>query len=224
MIIFVVMANSAMTQTSAFTATEKKCSSKAWEFGVGGSVLQFNRTSFSNFTQLETGYVFNLKLDNVVFGGNLYAAKELTDHFSVDLQGTIGAITTKSNNKNTTEMLYMIGPGLQWRVGEYFDSKNIDPYLRAGINYMYKEFEIVYAGTEGLDDEQMKWVLSILKNKTGVDRKHLTPISLGAGLNLWLSDSWGIGMQGDYLIMPYGNVANSLQGTIRIMYRIGDKK
>ena len=222
MVLFVAMANSAIAQTSDVKPADKN-SSKAWEFGLGGSVFQFSRTSFSNFSQLETGYVFDLKLEQALFGGNLYVARELNDHFYLDLQGTIGTTGNKSDDYNRNKWLYMAGLGLQWRLGEYFGSKHIDPYLRAGINYMHKEFNILYAGTEGLDDQQMKWILNNIYNKEGDDRTDLMPVSLGAGLNMWLNDRWGIGIQGDYLLMPYNNVANSLQGTLRIMYRLGGK-
>jgi opacity protein-like surface antigen len=222
MMLLVAMAGHAMAQAPDSRPAEEK-PAKAWELGAGGSVFQFSRTSFSNFSPLEAGYVFDLKLDHAVYGGNLYVARELNDHFYLDLQGTAGAAASKLNGKNKTGWFYMIGPGLQWRLGEYFGSKYIDPYLRVGINYMHKDFEIIYAGTEGLDDEQMKWVLNNLKNKDGLDRKNLMPISLGMGLNMWLNDRWGIGMQGDYLVMPYKNVANSLQGTLRVMYRLGGK-
>lgn len=222
MMLFVAMAHNAIAQTYNVSQEEKE-PAKAWELGAGGNIFQFNRISFSNFSQLETGYIFDLKLDHVVYGGNLYVARELNDYLYIDFQGTIGVTGNKLNDKNKTEWLYMLGPGLQWRFGEYFDSKYIDPYLRAGINYMHKEFEILYAGTEGLKDEQMKWALNNINNKAGADRKDLTPISLGVGLNMWLNDNWGIGMQGDYLLMPYKNVANSIQGTLRIMYRIEGK-
>lgn len=195
--------------------------SKAWEVGIGGTVLQFNRTSFSNFTQLEKGYQFDLEMKQVVFGGNLYLARELNNHFYWDIQGSIGATKGTLENKNKTQWLYMIGPGIQWRLGEYFQSKYVDPYLRAGVNYMHKDFDIIYAGTEGLNPDEMKWFLNNMKNN--VDKKDLIPISLGVGLNMWLNDKWGIGMQGDYLVMPYKDVANSLQGTARVMLRIGGK-
>lgn len=115
----------------------------------------------------------------------------------------------------------MVGPGIQWRLGEYFGSKYIDPYIRGGISYMRKDFNILYQGTEGLSPNQMEWILQNVHNKDGIDRKDLMPISLGAGLNMWMNDNVGIGLQADYLIMPYKNVANSLQGTVRILWRIG---
>lgn len=215
-------ASSAFAQDSDTQPTETKTSSKAWEVGIGGSAFQFSRASFSNFNKLsDGGYRFDLRLSHAVYGGNIYVARELTPHFYIDLQGTAGFTTQSLGNDDKNKWMFMIGPGLQWRLGEYFDSKYIDPYLRAGISYMYKDFSIFYEGEEGLAPDEMSWILENIKNKEGVDRKHMMPISLGGGLNMWMNDNIGIGMQADYLIMPYKNVANSLQGTVRLMWRIG---
>lgn len=206
------------------TKNTKKEDSKAWEFGLGASALQFSRAQFSNFSDLkDKGYVFDLKLKHVVYGGNLYIARELNRYFYLDVQGTIGSTKDLIEGKEKAKMVYMIGPGLQWRLSEYFGSKHIDPFLRTGINYMHKEFNMNYMGIEGLDNEQMSWILSNDLNKDGKDKKHLTPISVGGGVNMWLNDRWGIGIQADYLIMPYNKIANSLQGTARIIFRLGGK-
>lgn len=194
---------------------------KAWELGLGGSVFQFSRTSFSNFTKFDQGYQFDMRLSHAVWGGNIYVARELNSHFYVDLQGTVGLTKESISNSDKNKWLYMVGPGLQWRLGEYFNSKYIDPYFRTGINYMYKGFDINYTGKEGLNPDDMEWIMNNLKNKEGGDRKHLLPVSLGGGINAWLNDNIGIGVQADYLIMPYRNVANSLQGTVRLIWRIG---
>lgn len=202
----------------------QKKESKAWELGVGGSIFQFSRAQFNNFTNLqEEGYNFDLKLKHAVYGGNVYVARELSSHFYLDLQATLGATSDRSSGKSKTKMLYMVGPGLQWRLGEYFGSKYIDPYLRVGISYMNKGFSMKYMGAEGVDDEQMEWILTNDLNKDGRDKRHLVPISTGIGLNLWLNDRLGIGLQGDYLVMPYSKIANSLQGTVRVIWRIGGK-
>lgn len=203
---------------------QERKNSKAWELGIGSSVFQFSRAQFSNFTDLkDDGYVFDLKLKHTVYGGNLYIARELNSHFYLDLQGTIGATKDRVGGKDKTKMLYMVGPGLQWRLGEYFGSKYIDPYLRAGVNYMYKGFNMNYKGLEGLSNEEMDWILTNDMNKDGRDKKHLIPIAVGGGVNMWLNDRFGIGLQADYLIMPYKEIANSLQGTARIMWRLGGK-
>ena len=194
---------------------------KAWEIGLGGTVFQFSRIGFSNFSQLENGYAFDLDLNHAVWGGGIYAARELNKHFYLDIQGNLG-LTNKSI-EGKRKLMAMAGLGLQWRLGEYFKSKYVDPYLRAGINYMYKDFQILYNGSEGLTPDEMQWVLNNFGNKEGRDRKHLMPVSLGGGINFWLNDRWGIGLQADYLVMPYKNVANSVQGSARIIWRIGGK-
>lgn len=200
-------------------------SKKAWEFGLGGSVYQFSRTSLSNFSTLtDNGHKFDLKLDHVLWGGNVYVARELNPYLYLDLQGTVGFTKDNLVGENKNRWYAMVGPGIQWRFGQYFNSKYIEPYLRAGINYMYKDFDMNYQGSvENVNSEEMKWLLENIRNKEGRDKTHMMPISVGAGLQTWLNDRWGIGMQGDYLIMPYKNVANSIQGTVRVMYRLGGK-
>lgn len=194
---------------------------KAWEFGIGGTVFQFSRVSFSEFAALDDGYQFNLGLSHAVWGGGIYAARELNTHFYLDLQGNIGFTNKSIDSKN--RILAMAGVGLQWRLGEYFKSRYVDPYLRAGINYMYKDFQILYAGNEGLAPDEMQWIMSNYGNKDGRDKKHLVPISLGGGINFWLNDRIGIGLEADYLLMPHKHVANSLQGSARIIWRFGGK-
>lgn len=194
---------------------------KAWEIGIGGSVFQFSRVGFSNFRQLDNGYAFDLDLNYAVWGGGIYAARELNQHFYLDLQGDLGVTNKSVDGKN--RWLAMAGVGLQWRLGEYFKSRYVDPYLRAGIHYMYKDFQTIYEGNEGISPDEMSWILSNYGNKEGRDQKHLAPISLGGGINFWLNDRIGIGLQADYLLMPHKGVANSLQGTARLIWRIGGK-
>ncbi len=219
--------NLAQGQTTAETqSTENvdKKDKKAWEVGVGGTVFQFNRVQFSNFTQqANSSYTFDLGIKSSLFGGNLYVARELNKYLYLDLQGSTGMTSEKLSNSSKDKWVFMLQPGLQWRFGEYFGSKHIDPYLRAGIGYMYKGFNINYIGTEGLAPDEMKWILENSQNKDGADRTHLMPISAGAGLNTWLNDRVGVGLQADYVVMPYAKVANSLQGTVRVMWRIGGK-
>lgn len=65
-------------------------SKKAWEIGLGGTVFQFSRVGFSNFNRLDNGYGFDLDLNHAVWGGGIYAARELNSHFYLDLQGNLG--------------------------------------------------------------------------------------------------------------------------------------
>lgn len=202
---------------------QEEKSKKAWEIGVGGSVFGFSRVDITDFRDLNDKFQFDLQLRHTVIGPNLYLARELNPHLYLDLQGTVGFTEQRINGEDKLKTLFMVGPGLQWRFGEYFGSKYIDPFFRVGINYMRKNFDMKYHGTEGEVSKEMSWVLENIYNKDGVDRKDMMPIALGLGMNTWLNDRFGIGFQGDYLIMPYTNVANSFQGTVRFIWRIGGK-
>lgn len=198
-------------------------SKRAWEFGAGASIFQFSRVDFTNFTRQDDNYIFDLQLRHNVIGPNLYIARELTPHLYIDVQGNVAFTKQFVGNEEKFKHLYMVGPGLQWRLGEYFESKYIDPFFRVGVNYMKKNFDMKYTGQEGDLPDEMSWILENVNNKYGKDRNSMTPIALGLGLNMWLNDSFGIGLQGDYLLMLYKDVANSLQGTVRLIWRIGGR-
>lgn len=195
---------------------------KAWEIGIGGSVWQFNRISFSNFQQNADGsYTYDMTNRHAIWGGQLYVARELNSHFYLDFQGNLGGTNKTTNGK--TKFLGLAGLGLQWRFGEYFKSPYIDPFLRVGANYMYKGFDMCYRGSENVNDDQMQWAMTNSGNKDGRDKTNMFVASFGGGVNMWLGDRFAVGLQADYLLMPYKNVANSVQGTVRLMWRFGGK-
>jgi Outer membrane protein and related peptidoglycan-associated (lipo)proteins len=202
------------------TETKEK---RAWEIGIGASVFQFSRVDFTNFRKASDNYQLGLQLRHSVIGPNLYISRELNPYFYLDLQGTVGFTEQYIDGADKLRTLYMVGPGLQWRLGEYFDSQYIDPFFRVGVSYMKKNFDMKYRGTEGDLPEEISWVLENLYNKDGVDRNEMIPVSFGVGMNTWLNDRFGIGLQGDYLLMPYKDVANSLQGAVRLIWRMGGK-
>lgn len=188
---------------------EKTRGKRAWEFGLGGSVFQFNRVGTTAFTTTDEGHHVNLQLRHAVFGGNIYVARELTNAFAADFQGTLGYAES--------EWLAQAGLGLQWRLGHYFDSPDIDPYLRVGGNYLYKGFDVLYGSSlNGMD-----WNMENNQNKEGADGRRLLTVAAGVGVNMWLNDRFGVGIQGDYLLVPKPDVANSLQGTARLLWRFG---
>jgi opacity protein-like surface antigen len=158
---------------------------KAWEFGLGGSVYQFSRTSFSDFQKTDDKYEFYMQLSHVVWGGNLYVARELNPHLYLDMQGTVGLATDSSDDNGKRKWFYTIGAGVQWRLGNYFGSRYIDPYLRAGIGYMYRDFRVTYSGSQaGVEEDELDWLHELTNNRDGYNRKHLMPVSLGIGLQM----------------------------------------
>ncbi len=200
-----------------------KAPKKSLELGVGASIFQFSRVDFTNFQNLDEGYRFNVQLRNHVLGPHLYIAAELNPYLYLDLQGNMGFTSQWNGSENVGKNLFMVGPGLQFRLGEYFNSPYIDPFLRVGVNYLYKSFDMRYTGVEGNLPEEMEWFFENMNRPGSVDLNSMVPISLGAGVNMWLNDRWGLGLQGDYLVMPHKGVANSIQGTVRVLFRIGGK-
>ncbi len=211
-------------QENAKNGTTDPINKKTWEIGIGATGLQMTRFNVINFqTNNKGGYTVGTDKKDLLFGGNLYFARELNSYFYLDLQGTLGYSSDPVRNGKESRWLGMAGVGLQWRLGNYFHSDHIDPFFRVGANYMYKNFEISYNSMEEFNREQMGWKLSNDYTKEGRDKKNLIPISLGAGVNMWLNDHIGIGLQGDYLIMPYKHIANSWQGSVRLIWRMGGK-
>lgn len=198
---------------------------KAWEIGVGIHGLQLTRFNVTGFSPGSNGgYRIDTDKRDVLFGGHLYLARELNSHFFLDLQGNADFTADPVRGGKEKRWTAMAGMGLQWRLGEYFRSPYIDPFLRAGANYLYKNFTVGYNGLERLNAEEMKWDLANDFDKEGSDRRHLLPLSVGAGVNLWLNDRLGLGLQADYLVMPYRRVANAWQGNVRLLWRIGGKR
>lgn len=203
---------------AATSGIENVKPSKSWELGLGGTVFQFQRVSLADFNRTDHNYSFDLNLSHAVWGGGIYAARELSQYFYLDLQGSVG-FTDKSID-GRTRIAAMGGVGFQYRP---FGNRWIEPYLRAGVNYMYKDFAIIYDGSVGPTPDEVKWIMENYHNKNGRDRRHLIPVALGGGVNMWITDGFGIGLQCDYLLMPYRHVANSVQGTARLIWRIGGR-
>lgn len=198
---------------------------KAWEIGVGIHGMQLTRFNVTGFSPGSNGgYRIDTDKRDVLFGGHLYLARELNSHFFLDLQGNADFTADPVRGGKEKRWTAMAGMGLQWRLGEYFRSPYIDPFLRAGANYLYKNFTVGYNGLERLNAEEMKWDLANDFDKEGSDRRHLLPLSVGAGVNLWLNDRLGLGLQADYLVMPYRHVSNAWQGNVRLLWRIGGKR
>lgn len=195
---------------------------KAWEVGIGLHGMYLTRFGVIDFrTNDKAGYSIETSKKDALFGGELYLARELTPHLALDLQGILDYTKDPIRGGTQDRLLGMAGAGLQWRLGRYFGKGYIDPFLRAGVNYMYKNFTIHYNGLEEYEKKQLGWDLKNDYAKGNEDRNHLVPVSLGAGVNMWVNDKIGIGLQGDYLVMTHGNVPNTWQGAVRVMWRIG---
>lgn len=202
---------------------------KAWEIGVGGTLVNWSRVSFTDFQSTEDNYRYHLKSNHLMGGAHLYVARELNDWFYLDIQGTAGMAKNpfhgeKGERKWNT--FYMGGMGLQFRISPLFHSKFVEPYLRVGVNYLYKDFASSYRG-DFLNDPtgEAHWVADDVWNPEGrsKDKNSFVPLSFGGGVNTWLCNSFGLGLQGEYLMPVQKNLPRFVQISARIMWRIGGK-
>lgn len=200
---------------------------KAWEIGLGGSLVNWNRVSITGFQNLSDRYLYDLRVNHLLGGGNLYVARELNRWFYLDLQGTVGIAKNQINpNNKKYNFLYMGGPGLQWRLSPLFHSQYVEPYLRVGINYLHKDFESLASGAFVNDATgQAHWTATDTWNPNGssADKNSFVPLSFGVGVNAWLNNSLGLGLQGEYLMPVEKNLPRFAQISLRVMWRIGGR-
>lgn len=211
---------------SAVPSAEKVQSSKAWEFGLGGSLINWNRVQISGFESTADAYRYNLKMNHLIGGVNVYVARELNRWFYLDLQGTVGLFRDNPDISRRYKTMTLVGPGLQFRLSPLFKSQYVEPYLRVGANLLHKDFNTVSMGAFVNDPTgEAAWKATDTWNTQGysVDKKTSFPISLGAGVNAWLSNSLGLGIQADYVKAMQKNMANFTQISLRVIWRIGGR-
>ncbi|WP_019207784.1 OmpA family protein [Phocaeicola abscessus] len=208
-------------------ANKQRKPKRAWEIGVGGTMINWDRISVTGFRSTPEQYLYHLKVKHLLGGANLYLARELNRWFYLDLQGTIGFAGKEegtANEKDKNNYTLMGGLGLQFRLSPLFKSKYVEPYLRVGGNVLHKNFLTTGTGVFYNDPTgQAGWISDDVWNKRGYshDKKTCFPVSLGAGVNAWLNNSVGVGLQGEYLTPFKKNLPRFAQITMRVIWRIG---
>ena len=197
---------------------------KAWEIGVGGALINWDRVTFSDFRQVDGNYLYRMNIDHLFGGIQLYAARELNPWFYLDLQGTLGLARKQvETGGRKFDFMYMAGPGLQFRLTPLFKSKYVEPYLRVGVNYLHHDFYAINAGKFENDPiGEAEWTSSNPWNKEKIGSKQsYFPLSFGAGVQAWLNDHWGVGLQGEYIMPVDKKQTRFVQASMRIMFRLG---
>ena len=138
----------------------------------------------------------------------LTVARNLNKYFVLDWQTTVGNVDNKRVGMGK-EFFLQTGLGLQFKLAGFWNEESwFDPYLRVGANYLRHD----YTGT-GLTNG----------NGDAVGANHFTA-AFGAGLNLWLTKNFGLGLQGDLVNTPGDktNVPNFVQASASINFRFGN--
>lgn len=208
----------AQTQ-SAFGENVVESKSRSWEFGLGGNLANLDRVTVAGSHTANNYNKYDLDIKHLLGGGHLYVARELMPWLYLDLQGSVGF----GKSLQQTDQLFMGGLGLQVRP---FKSTYVEPYLRVGVNYAHKNFSTKSEGifqddASGLANWQSTntWNNSVQQQS----RSNFVPISVGAGVNAWLNNHWGVGLQGEYLHPIQKDAPKFVQVSLRLMYRLGGR-
>ena len=186
----------------------------AWEIGLQGTAWNYNITDNVTSAETQDGTKVSLELKSVAYTGGVYVGKELSNTFAVDFQGNLGKVGN--------DLFSTVGVGLQYRIGSYFikekdRSPYIDPFFRAGIDYMYRGYDITYMD----DDGRLRWRMFNINNSDGKDVDHLLPLRLSVGVNMWLNDKWGVRTEASYSQIFRNNIPSVVHGTVGVVRRFG---
>ena len=204
---------SALALTLASTAFAQT-TSNPWVIGVGAHAE--NHVAAGKFGDMfSTAFGGNggelYKINNFTITpplSKLTVARNLNKYFVLDWQTTVGNVDNKRVGMGK-EFFLQTGLGLQFKLAGFWNEESwFDPYLRVGANYLRHD----YTGT-GLTNG----------NGDAVGANHFTA-AFGAGLNLWLTKNFGLGLQGDLVNTPGDktNVPNFVQASASINFRFGN--
>ena len=194
----------------------------SWEFGIGGSVMNLTRTTVTDFHQTSGGdYLFTLEEKLLYGGADLYAAMELRKWLFADLQGTFGLARYYESESLAQGWSAMVGPGLQIR--PFTASEWIQPFLRVGVNWYRKTFPNSYFGQfQGDVTKEAVWKAEDSWNKGFTfDSDTYFPVSVGLGVVGWMSNRFGIRLQGEFLKPVGSKGANFAQASAGVILRLG---
>ena len=201
-----------------------------WVIGVGAHGVNHvaQRNNFSNT------FSFNNFKENL-FGVSKYSitpplskltvARSLGKGLVLDWQTTVGNVDNKRIGMDK-EFFLMTGLGVQFKAaGLIWDEESwFDPYLRVGANYLRHD----YSGVQfPVTDAKPRGggVYSAYNEDGDMTGKanHFT-VSTGAGVNLWVTKNFGLGIQGDYVTTPVdkSGIANFWQASASILFRFGN--
>ncbi|RQP14385.1 MAG: OmpA family protein [Chryseobacterium sp.] len=150
----------------------------------------------------------------------LTVARNLGKALVLDWQTSVGNVDNKRFGMDK-EFMLMTGLGLQWKIaGLWNENSWFDPYVRVGANYLRHDYtgltfprtvDGVYYGAYNGDGD--------LTGKAN----HFA-LATGLGTNLWFTDNFGIGIQGDYVSTPgdKSSVPNFWQASASLLFRFGN--
>ena len=219
---------SALALTVASTVFAQT-TSNPWLIGVGahgvnhvaagGSAGDVFSTAFGGG---DRGELYNM--DNFTITpplSKLTVARNLNKYAVIDWQTSVGNVDNKRIGMGK-EFFLMTGLGLQFKFnGLWNEDSWFDPYVRVGANYMRHDYSGV---TFPLTDVNGQTYNGFSFQPSTQRRKDHFTVSTGLGSNFWITKSFGLGVQGDYVSTPTdkSDVANFFQASASLLFRFGN--
>ncbi|WP_374329693.1 OmpA family protein [Soonwooa sp.] len=153
----------------------------------------------------------------------LTVARNLNKYLVLDWQTTVGNVDNKRFGLDK-EFFLQTGLGLQFKFnGLWNEDSWFDPYLRVGANYLRHD----YTGVSfPITDTKARGgrTYAAFDGDGGAGKANHFTVATGAGLNLWVTKNFGLGVQGDYVSTPVdkSNIANFWQASASLLFRFGN--
>ena len=207
---------SALALTVATTVFAQTTNNK-WLIGVGahaenhvaagGDAGQTLSTAFGNS---DNGQLYNINNFTITPPlSKLTVARNLMKGLVLDWQTTVGNVDNKKLGMDK-EFMLMTGLGLQWKANSLWNEESwFDPYVRVGANYLRHD----YSGNQWATNE----------DGDNIGANHFA-LATGLGSNFWLTQNFGLGIQGDYVSTPgdKATAANFWQAGASLLFRFGN--
>lgn len=227
-LLILLFLSSALLKAQTETSLPKEKEKKSVELGLGIDMHNLSRVGFQNYNSAIEGDRYSIRIRDIMFGGNIYIARELNPWFYLDLQGTVGtakSFDTSDVEKSKNNMFAMVGPGIQFRLTPLFKKKYVEPYFRLGVNYYYKDFLVSRSNKlQNFEGNYLEWTHTDEFNDKIDKKNHFFPLAFGFGVNSWFNDHVGFGIQGDYLTTCSSKGLSFPRVMARVMIRFGNSK
>jgi outer membrane protein OmpA-like peptidoglycan-associated protein len=199
-----------------------------WLIGVGAHAENHTaqRGNFSNTFSANnlTKTMFNVNNFSITPPlSKLTVARNVGKGLVIDWQTSVGNVENKRFNMGK-EFMLMTGLGFQAKAAGLLwknEDSWFDPYLRVGANYLRHDYTSL---TFPRTDVNGAWVQNGENGNENGKANHFT-VSTGAGVNLWITKNFGLGVQGDYVSTPgdKSTVANFWQASASLNFRFGNR-
>ncbi|MBW8361541.1 MAG: OmpA family protein [Kaistella sp.] len=154
----------------------------------------------------------------------LTVARNLMSWLVLDWQTSVGNVDNKRFGMGK-EFMLMTGLGLQFKGNALWNEESwFDPYLRVGASYLRHDYSgLSFPRTDAANENVL---IGYDTNSSRVGKANHFAVPIGIGSNFWITKSFGLGLQGDYVSTPFNdksNVPNFWQASASLLFRFGQR-